>query len=221
MFQASDRYVLTTGCTPEPESLWWARRSSYFPKRPSYAHPCGVPSAHKGRVKMFGLLAAVAIFLAAGSRPAAAAPQVYRAAKVPYFSIMANDGMTYTPDYLKGNVVLIMFWATWCPYCRHAMPHMNTFADEYSNSEFTLLGICNSKDPTAWHNYIQEHHLQWPQYLDRDARMGHLFGARGVPNFFLIDKDGYLVAHWVGWDDSLTKQVEKLIDHTLAQPRRQ
>jgi thiol-disulfide isomerase/thioredoxin len=221
MLQASDRYVLAAGCKREPKIPWRALGSPHLPQKPAHAHPYSISSGHKRRVKMFGLLAAVAIFLAAGSRPAAAAAQPYGALKVPDFSIMANDGMTYAPDYLKGNVVLIMFWATWCPYCRHAMPHMNTFADEYSNSEFTLLGICNSKDPTAWHNYIQEHHLQWPQYLDRDARMGHLFGARGVPNFFLIDKDGYLVAHWVGWDDSLTKQVEKLIDHTLAQPRRQ
>jgi thiol-disulfide isomerase/thioredoxin len=219
MLQASDKYVLTTGSKPGSKILWRALGLSHLPKKPAHAHLHSVLRVEKGRLKMFGLLAAVAIFLAACPRPAAAAPQAYGAAKVPYFSIIANDGMTYTPDYLKGNVVLIMFWATWCPYCRRAMPHMNTFADEYANASFTLLGICSSKDPTAWRNYIQEHQLRWPQYLDRDARMGHLFGARGVPNFFLVDKDGYLVAHWVGWDDSLTKQVEKLIDHTLAQPR--
>lgn len=150
-----------------------------------------------------------------------AASRQYGEPKVPDFSILANDGMTYSPDYLKGNVVLIMFWATWCPYCKKAMPHMNIFASEYANAEFTLLGICGSKDANAWRNYIQQHQLQWPQYWDKDLRMAHLFGARGVPNFFLIDKDGYLVAHWVGWDDSLTNRVEKLIDHTLAEPRRQ
>jgi thiol-disulfide isomerase/thioredoxin len=171
-------------------------------------------------MKMFGLLAALAIVLAAGLSPAMAAPQQYEAPKVPDFSILANDGQTYTPDDLKGNVVLLMFWATWCPYCRKAMPHINEFAGEYANAPFTTIGICGSKDPNAWQNYIQQHQLQWPQYLDRDLRMAHLFQAHGVPNFFLIDKDGYLVAHWVGWDDSLTHRVEKLIDHTLAMPRR-
>ncbi|MGA8182444.1 MAG: TlpA disulfide reductase family protein, partial [Terriglobia bacterium] len=102
-----------------------------------------------------------------------------------------------------------------------AIPHMNEFASEYANAPFTLLGICGSKDPDAWHNYIEQHQLRWPQYLDRGLHMAHLFQAHGVPNFFLIDKDGYLVAHWVGWDDSLTNRVEKLIDHTLAMPRRQ
>lgn len=176
--------------------------------------------SNRVRLKILGLLAALLIFPGASAHSAMAGSQEYGAPKVPYFSILANDGMTYTPDYLKGNVVLIMFWTTWCPYCRKAMPHMNDLASEYANSEFTLLGICGSKDPATWRDYIQQHQLQWPQYWDKDLGMEHLFNARGIPNFFLIDKDGYLVAHWVGWDDSLTGRVEKLIDHTLAQPRR-
>lgn len=173
------------------------------------------------RLKILGLLAALMIFPGTSPRSAMAGAQESAALKVPYFSVLANDGMTYTPDYLKGNVILIMFWATWCPYCRKAMPHMNNLAGEYANAEFIILGICGSKDTATWHDYIQQHQLKWPQYWDKDLSMEHLFGAHGVPNFFLIDKDGYLVAHWVGWDDSLTGPMEKLIDHTLAQPRRQ
>ena len=179
------------------------------------------PGVNIVRLKILGLLAAMAIFLGTGLRPAMAGAQESAALKVPDFSITANDGQTYSPESLKGNVVLIMFWATWCPYCRKAMPHMNTIATEYANAEFTLLGICGSKDTDAWHNYIQQHQLRWPQYWDKDHSMTRLFGARGIPNFFLIDKDGYLVAHWVGWDDSLTGRVEKMIGHALAMPRRQ
>jgi thiol-disulfide isomerase/thioredoxin len=196
-------------------------RQRNLPKQVASVHPSSDPSARKGQLKMVGLLAAVAIFLAASTRPVATASQGYGAPKVPDFSIMANDGQTYSPDNLKGNVVLLMFWATWCPYCRKAMPHMNEYADEYSNAPFTMLGICGGKDPDAWHDYIQEHQLRWPQYLDGDLRMARLFDAHGVPNFFLIDKDGYLMAHWVGWDESLTDKVEKMIDHALDQPRQQ
>jgi thiol-disulfide isomerase/thioredoxin len=196
-------------------------RQRHLPKQLASAHPSNDPSARKGRLKMFGLLAAVAIFLAASPRPVTTASQGYGAPKVPDFSIMANDGQTYSPDYLKGNVVLLMFWATWCPYCRKAMPHMNEYANEYANAPFTIIGICGGKDPNGWHNYIQEHQLRWPQYLDSDLRMAHLFDAHGVPNFFLIDKDGYIVAQWAGWDDSLTHKVEKMIDHTLDMPRQQ
>ncbi|HXH51594.1 MAG TPA: redoxin domain-containing protein [Terriglobia bacterium] len=184
-------------------------------------YPSSGPRPPIGRLKLFGLLAAMAIFLAASTRPVMTASQGYGAPKVPDFSIMANDGQTYTPDYLKGNVVLLMFWATWCPYCRKAMPHMNEYANEYANAPFTMLGICGGKDASAWHDYIEQHQLRWPQYLDSNLRMARLFDAHGVPNFFLIDKDGYLVAHWVGWDDSLTNQVEKMIDHALDQPRQQ
>ena len=110
-------------------------------------HPSGAPGVNIGRMKMLGLLAALVIFLAAGLSPAMAASPQDEAPKIPDFSILANDGQTYTPYYLKGNVVLLMFWATWCPYCRKAIPHMNDFASEYANAPFTLLGICGSKDP--------------------------------------------------------------------------
>lgn len=193
---------------------------NHAPREIVSVHPSGAPGAIIRRIKVLGLLAALAIVLAAGLSPAMAASPQYQSPKVPDFSILANDGQTYTPDYLKGNVVLLMFWETWCPYCRKAMPQMNEFASQYANAPFTLLGICGSKDPNTWQNYIQQHQLQWPQYLDSNLHMAHLFQAHGVPNFFLIDKDGYLVAHWVGWDDSLTNRVAKLIDHTLARPRR-
>ena len=216
-------HALLAFTTKSKQGLEIIREEMNQNRRPDERLPANSPSSPRARVralKMFGLLAAIVVFIAAGSRPAMTAGQGYANPKLPDFAIMANDGMTYSPDYLKGNVVLIMFWATWCPYCKKAMPHMNTFASEYANAPFTLLGICGSKDPTTWHNYIQQHHLQWPQYFDKDLRMARLFDAGDVPNFFLVDKDGYLVAHWVGWDNSLTDHLEKLIDHTLAKPRR-
>ncbi|HET9176832.1 MAG TPA: TlpA disulfide reductase family protein [Terriglobia bacterium] len=116
-------------------------------------------SAHIGRLNILALLAAFAVFVAAGPRPVVAASRADTAPKAPDFSIMANDGQTYTPDYLKGNVVLLFFWATWCPYCRAAMPHMNDLASEYANASFTIIGICGGKDSDAWRNYIEEHHM--------------------------------------------------------------
>ena len=203
------------------EILLRCLRRTHLPKQFASLRLSSDPNARIGRFKQFGSIAAMAIFLAAGPHHLMGASQGYGAPKVPDFSILANDGMTYTRDYLKGNVVLLMFWATWCPYCRKAMPHMNEYADEYANAPFTILGICGGKDVSAWHDYIQQHQLRWPQYLDSNLRMARLFDAHGVPNFFLIDKDGYIVAHWAGWDNSMADQVEKMIDKALDEPRRQ
>jgi cytochrome c biogenesis protein CcmG/thiol:disulfide interchange protein DsbE len=174
--------------------------------------------SQSGRLKLLGLLAAVTLVLSAGSTPMMAGQQNYRAPKAPNFSIMANDGQTYTPDYLKGNVVLLYFWATWCPYCRKAVPHMNDLANEYANASFTIIGICGSKDTDSWHTYIDDHRMDWPQSFDANRKMAYLFGARGVPNFFLIDKDGYVVYHQMGWDDSMPSELEKVIDRALKEP---
>ena len=175
-------------------------------------------SSHTSQLKFLGLLATAAIFLSAGPNLALAASHNYRAPKSPDFSIMANDGQTYNPDYLKGNVVLLYFWATWCPYCRKAVPHMNDLANEYANASFTMIGICGSKDTDSWHTYIDDHRMDWPQYFDANRRMAYLFGASGVPNFFLIDRNGYVVYHQVGWDDSMPSELEKVIDRALDEP---
>ena len=194
-------------------------QSSRFPAhRPRDLGVSNPSSAHVGRLKFFGLLAAVAIFLSAGTNRVLVAFQRYGAPKAPDFSIRANDGQTYSLDYLKGNVVLLYFWATWCPYCRRAVPHMNDLANEYANAPFTIISICGSKDTESWHTYINDHRMDWPQYFDVNRKMEYLFGARGVPNFFLIDKNGYVVYHQVGWDGSMPDELEKVIDRALDEP---
>jgi peroxiredoxin len=205
------------------------------------AHQAGAPNAPTGRLKIVGLLAAAAIFLAvagpllAQQAPVAAAStaqpssapanrlrlvmavsRASSAPKAPDFSLKANDGQTYTLDGLKGNVVLLFFWATWCPYCRRAVPHMVELSSEYANSSFTMIGISGDKNSDAWWTYIEEHQMQWPQYLDQGHRIAHLFHASGVPNFFLIDQNGAMVFHQTGWGDSTADRLKQLIDRTLA-----
>ena len=210
------------------------------------AHPASLTKRCLERFKIFGCLAAVAIFLAGAaplpaqpessaaaseaqtagapaSRPVPmmAASQASGAPKAPDFSVQANDGQTYTLDGLKGNVVLLFFWASWCPYCRRAVPHMVSLSNEYANSSFTMIGISGDKDADAWRNYVEDHQMQWPQYLDRGHRIANLFGARGVPNFFLIDKNGDVVFHVRGWGDSLAGLLERRIDQALNEPDQQ
>lgn len=69
-----------------------------------------------------------------------------------------------------------------------------------TSASFTLIGIRRGKNAEAWHNYIEDHQMQWPQYLDQDLKMAHLFQARGVPDFFLIDKNRFSVYHKAGWE---------------------
>lgn len=139
----------------------------------------------------------------------------------PDFTLEANDGRTYSLKGLRGKVVLLFFWATWCPYCRRAMPHMADLASEYANAPFTMIGICREKDADAWRRYIRKHDMPWPQYLDRDRTITHLFRARGVPNFVLIDKSGGIVLHIPGWADAVPDMLEKKIDQVLHEPDQQ
>ena len=128
-----------------------SRRSRRPTHRPRVTEAVNPPTAPIVTFKLFGLFPTVAIFLSAGQSRMLAASQGFRAQKAPDFSVKATDGQTYSPDYLKGNAVLLYFWATWCPYCRKAVPHMNDLANEYANACFKIIGICGSKDTKTWH----------------------------------------------------------------------
>ncbi len=135
-------------------------QSGHLPARHPSARVAASPScAYAGRLRLFGLVATAATFLSVGPSRVLAASQRYWVPKAPDFSTMANDGQTYSPEYLKGSVVLLYFWATWCPYCRKAVPHMNDLANEYASASFTIIGICGSKETESWRTYINDHRM--------------------------------------------------------------
>ncbi len=101
-------------------------------------------------------------------------------------------------DYAgKGKVVLVDFWASWCPPCRRDMPHLVELYKQYRNKNFEIVGVSLDRTNDAWVKGIKDLNITWPQMSDLkywQSEGAALYGVNSIPHTVLIDKDGTIIA---------------------------
>src|SRR5690349_763906 len=103
-------------------------------------------------------------------------PRRARENYAPDFSFTSLQGEYISLDDLKGKVVLLDFWGTWCPPCVASVPELRNLYKRYSqNPAFVLLGISSDFDEGAWRAFTDKNQMIWPQYRDHDRRMANVF----------------------------------------------
>jgi thiol-disulfide isomerase/thioredoxin len=124
----------------------------------------------------------------------------------------ALDGSKVDLATLRGKVVLIDFWATWCPPCRAEVPDVVATYAKFHGKGFDIVGISLDQDKSALQTYIADNHMTWPQYFDGkgwDNAISSRFGIGEVPTMWLVGKDGKLAT--TNGRDDLAGQVAKLL----------
>jgi thiol-disulfide isomerase/thioredoxin len=124
----------------------------------------------------------------------------------------AVDGRQVDLSQMKGKVVLVDFWATWCGPCVAEMPDVKATYDKYHSKGFDIVGISLDQDKDALMKFIQAHDIAWPQYFDGlgwQNKFAVQFGIQGIPAMWLVDKDGKLQTENARGD--LQGQVESLL----------
>ena len=141
-----------------------------------------------------------------------AQPELARARMAPPFAITTVDGQRISLDDLKGKVVLIDFWATWCGPCREAMPHMKELARKFQGQPLVVLSISLDDDEKKWREFISKNEMSWPQYRDGgfSGPIAKRFAVEAIPHTFTIDADGVLQDEHIG-DASVEGKIKKLI----------
>jgi thiol-disulfide isomerase/thioredoxin len=124
----------------------------------------------------------------------------------------AVDGRKVDLSKMRGKVVLIDFWATWCAPCREEVPDIVAAYQKYHDKGFEVVGISLDQDQDTMTSFAKEHGMVWPQYFDGkgwDNEVSSGFGVTEIPAMLLIGKDGKVVLP--DGSGSLSHQVEKLV----------
>lgn len=111
----------------------------------------------------------------------------------PEFTLTDLTGKRWTFSELRGKVVLVNFWATWCPPCRKEMPDLEALYGRFAAKGFVVLGISDEEsDKVA--PFIREHKVSFPVLLDPGRKVHEMFVVEGIPKSFVYDREGKLVA---------------------------
>ena len=139
-------------------------------------------------------------------------PELARARMAPAFAVTTTDGQRISLDDLKGKVVLIDFWATWCAPCREALPRIKSIAKKFQDEPLIVLSVSLDDDEQKWKDFIAKNEMTWPQYRDAgfNGSMAKLFSVDAIPHTFTVDADGVLQDEHIG-DAEIEGKLKKLV----------
>lgn len=137
--------------------------------------------------------------------------------KAPDFTLSDTHGNTTTLSSLRGKVVILEFWATWCPPCRESVPELNEMYEKFKGKNVELLGISVDKGgdaPSVVRAFLTERAVAYPVLLD-NRNVNNSYGVSGIPAIFIIDKEGRVVKHFTGFIPGLGKTLSKEVEALL------
>ncbi|MGH7949180.1 MAG: TlpA family protein disulfide reductase, partial [Candidatus Binataceae bacterium] len=133
------------------------------------------------------------------------------------FTLEALDGGELTLKSLRGKVVFLNFWATWCAPCRDEMPSMQVLDDSLGgNPDFVMIAVSqDERGRQAVKPYVEKNGFRFKVLLDPDGRLASSYGLTGVPETFIIDRSGRIVAHHMGAFDWSRPDVRDALKRML------
>ncbi len=124
----------------------------------------------------------------------------FRVTPAPDFRLPTPDGASLRLSDLRGQVVLLNFWATWCAPCKAEMPALNALQHEYGASQrFVVVGVNVGESREAVVAFAQQMGIRFPLVLDAESQVATgLYQARTLPATFIVDREGQIRDTWVG-----------------------
>jgi thiol-disulfide isomerase/thioredoxin len=125
------------------------------------------------------------------ARKMIANPRRSREAFAPDFSFTTAAGEYISNDELRGKVVLLDFWGTWCPPCRESVPSLRDLNKKYAKEKaFVMISVSVNDEEDKWKDFTSKNQMVWPQAFDRDNKIRRAFQVTHFPTYILIDHEG-------------------------------
>jgi cytochrome c biogenesis protein CcmG, thiol:disulfide interchange protein DsbE len=138
-----------------------------------------------------------------------------RAAQAPAFAVPTQSG-TVSLDSLRGKVVLLDFWASWCEPCRKSFPWLRYLQNQYRDQGLVVVGINLDKKRSAAQTFLEKNGAGFTIGFDSTAATAVAYSVKGMPSTFLVDRSGQIVYSHIGYDDKHVDSIESLLPKLLA-----
>ena len=131
--------------------------------------------------------------------------------KAPNFWAKTIDGDRYSNDTVKGKVVLVQFWTTWCPHCRRDQPSVESIIEDFKDKDLIVLAVDVGEPKKKVKKYLEESPRSCKIVLMEDTNLAAMFATTAYPVYVLIDRDGNLAGRQNGasGEDGLRRLLAK------------
>ncbi len=116
----------------------------------------------------------------------------------PDFSLPLLDGRTLKLSDLRGKVVVIDFWSSWCPPCVEEAPALESVYRQYQGTDVEFVGVAIWDKKDAVQGHVQRFGVTYPNGIDEKGRIAISYGVIGIPEKYIVDRDGRLVRKYIG-----------------------
>jgi peroxiredoxin len=138
--------------------------------------------------------------------------------EAPDFTLASLDGKQVSLSGLKGNLVFLNFWATWCGPCQVEIPSLKALYEKLKAKGLVILGVDLSESAADVSRFVKEKGMTFPVLLDSNSAVGMIYASRSIPVTYIIDRAGTVLARKVGFDGSAWDSPENvfLVEELLA-----
>lgn len=132
-------------------------------------------------------------------------------APAPDFATTDAEGRKVTLESYAGKVVILNFWATWCPPCRLEMPSMEKLYQDFEDDGLEIVAVNFMESPKVVAEFVREEGLTYPILMDRQGRIAESYGVRRLPETVIIGRNGNLLGKTTGYKDWYKQDVRALV----------
>ena len=133
----------------------------------------------------------------------------------PHFSVRTENGLTVTPTNFGGKLLVVNFWASWCPPCIQEIPSLDQFSRTLGDEGVVVLGISVDEDGAAYQRVIQQTGLSFLTTRDPSAAIADQYGTYRYPESYIINAKGEVVQKVIGWtewtDERMLSYIRSLL----------
>lgn len=139
------------------------------------------------------------------------------AEKAPDFQLPKLDGTNLSLSELRGNVVYVDFWATWCPPCRESFPWMESMYQRYQGLGLQVVAISLDQKSSLIENFLKANHASFTILHDGKGSVAEAFKVKGMPSSYLVDRKGNIRMRHAGFNEGDKGALESEIKKLLAE----